>query len=229
MIVLPSSESSTGKAPTHIQLNFADSGRVVDLITEIRRLDGSFPKREQHVASYVLSHLAQVAYLNQTEIAAASEVSVATVNRFCQSLGCAGFKDFRIAFAQSVAVSLQYLETSESDGSSTSESLTAQVFGALTDTLSVARSQLDYHAMDAVVELLTGARRIVFMGVGGGSANVAREGANRFFRLGIASEAHADGYFQRMLASILTEGDVVFAISASGTQKEPLDGVAIAR
>lgn len=202
---------------------------MVDLITELRRLDGSLPKREQRVASYVLDNLAQVAYLNQTEIAAASDVSVATVNRFCQSLGCAGFKDFRIAFAQSVAVSLQYLDTSESDGSTTSESLTAQVFGALTDTLSIARSQLDYAMMDAAVALLAGAKRIVFMGVGGGSANVAREGANRFFRLGIASEAHADGYFQRMLASTLSEGDVVFAISASGTPKELLDSVAIAQ
>ena len=68
-----------------------------------------------------------------------------------------------------------------------------------------------------------------FLGVGGGSANVAREGANRFFRLGIPSEAHADGYLQRMLASTFTEGDVIVAISSSGQPAELLDSVAIAK
>lgn len=203
--------------------------RVVDLITELRRLDGTFAKREQCVAQFVLNNLARVAYLNQTEIAVAADVSVATVNRFCQSLGCNGFKDFRIAFAQSVAVSLQYLETEDLTDLSGSENLTAQVFSALTDTLTIARAQLDYVAMDAAIDLLSTARRIAFMGVGGGSANVAREGANRFFRLGIPSEAHADGYFQRMLASTLGAGDVVFAISSTGTPAELLDSVAIAR
>jgi DNA-binding MurR/RpiR family transcriptional regulator len=205
------------------------SERVVDLISEIRRLDGSLPRQEQRVADHVLNNLSAVAYLNQTQIATAADVSVATVNRFCQSLGCAGFKDFRIAFAQSVAVSLQYLNANEVDSLSTSEQLTAQVFAALTDTLNIARSQLDYQCMDKAVDVLSAARRIAFIGVGGGSANVAREGANRFFRLGIPSEAHADGYFQRMLASTLSEGDVVFAISASGTPLELLDSVAIAR
>jgi len=70
--------------------------------------------------------------------------------------------------------------------------------------------------------------RIAFIGVGGNSANLVREGATRFFRLGIPSEAHADGWFQRMLASTLRPGDVVFAISSSGTPAELIDSLAIA-
>ena len=79
------------------------------------------------------------------------------------------------------------------------------------------------------MDMLADARRIAFIGVGGGHANVAREGANRFFRLGIPAEAHADGYLQRMLASTLGPGDVVFAISSSSQPAELLDVVAIAR
>jgi len=83
--------------------------------------------------------------------------------------------------------------------------------------------------VDRAIAALGSARRILFFGVGGGSATVAREGANRFFRLGTPSEAHSDGYYQRMLASTLGEGDVVFAISASGCPRELRDSVAIAK
>ncbi|WP_339760956.1 MurR/RpiR family transcriptional regulator [uncultured Hoeflea sp.] len=202
--------------------------KVIDIILQMRQLDGQLPKREQRVADFVLANLEQAAYLRQSEIARAAGVSDATVNRFCISLGCEGFRDFKIRLTQSVAVSLQYLGGPGNDNS-VSDQLVVQVFGALVDTLNLVRSQLDSAAIEAAIDLLAGARRIAFFGVGGGSANVAREGANRFFRLGVPAEAHADGYFQRMLASTLEKGDLVFAISQSGSPAELLDSVAIAR
>jgi RpiR family transcriptional regulator, carbohydrate utilization regulator len=202
--------------------------KVIDIISQLRKMDGGFPKREQRVADYILANLETISYQRQNEIAQAADVSDATVNRFCQSLGCDGFKDFKIRLAQSVAVSLQYLG-GPSAAPTVSDQLVTQVFGALVDTLNVARSQLDSDTIQNAIPVMADARRICFFGVGGGSANVAREGANRFFRLGIPAEAHADGYFQRMLASTLEKGDVVVAISASGMPAELLDSVAIAR
>lgn len=200
---------------------------VVDIISQLRKLDGSFRKQEQKVADYVLGNLERVAYQRLNEIANAADVSDATVNRFCQTLGCDGFKDFRIAIAQNVAASLQYLG-GPSDDRSPTDKLVTQVFSALVDTLNLARTQLDNDSLQRAMTAITNANRLAFLGVGGGSANVAREGANRFFRLGIPSEAHSDGYFLRMLASTLHEGDVVFAISSSGSPVELLDSVAIA-
>lgn len=202
--------------------------QVIDLISRMRNQSGGLPKREQLVADFVLSNLDRISFLTQGEIALGAGVSVATVHRFCISVGCEGFRDFKIRLAQSVAVSLQYLDAS---GSVTSQSdqLVTQVFGALVDKLNMARHQLDHTSLAAAIALLAKARRVVFFGVGGGSANVAREGANRFFRLGVPAEAHSDGYFQRMLASTMQPGDVVFAISASGQPSELLDSVSIAR
>ncbi len=201
--------------------------KFVDIISELKKNDGAFPKREQRVADYVLANLSSVSHLRQNEIAEASKVSVATVNRFCQTVGCEGFKDFKIHLAQAVAVSLQYMNGAGDDDSESSQ-LVAQVFGTLIDTLSIAQGQLDSESMSKAIDVLAAARRIVFFGVGGGSSNVAREGANRFFRLGIPAESHSDGYIQRMLASTLKEGDVLFAISSSGTPAELLDSVRIA-
>jgi RpiR family carbohydrate utilization transcriptional regulator len=202
--------------------------KVIDIISHMRALEGSFAKREQFVADFVLANLEQISYLSQHEIAEATEVSVATVNRFCATIGCDGFRDFQIRLAQSVAVSLQYLGGTTGDQSESGQ-LVTQVFSTLVDTLKLAREQLDGKLLEQATDVLANARRIAFLGVGGGSANVAREGANRFFRLGIPSEAHSDGYLQRMLSSTLAEGDVLVAISSSGQPAELLDSVAIAK
>lgn len=202
--------------------------KVVDIISQMRKLEGAFPKREQKVADYVLGNLEKVAYQRLSEIAEASGVSDATVNRFCQTLGCAGFKDFRISIAQNVAVSLPYLGE-QSDDPAPKDQLVTQIFGALIDTLNLARNQLDTGPLQAAIKAMAAADRIAFYGVGGSSANAAREGANRLFRLGIPAESHSDGYLQRMLASTLDEGSVLFTISSSGSPAELLDSVAIAR
>ena len=61
--------------------------KVIDIIAQLRGLNGALPKREQHVADYVLANLETIAYQRQSEIAKGAGVSDATVNRFCQSLG----------------------------------------------------------------------------------------------------------------------------------------------
>ena len=127
-----------------------------------------------------------------------------------------------------MAVSLQYLGGPNGDRSESGQ-LVTQVFSTLVDTLTLARAQLDGQLIEQATDVLANANRIAFLGVGGGSANVAREGANRFFRLGIPSEAHSDGYLQRMLSSTLSEGDVLVAISSSGQPAELLDSVTIAK
>jgi RpiR family carbohydrate utilization transcriptional regulator len=41
--------------------------KVIDIITRLRQMDGTFPKREQMVADHVLANLETVAYQKQDE------------------------------------------------------------------------------------------------------------------------------------------------------------------
>jgi len=201
---------------------------VIDIISQLRKQDGTFSSQEQKVADHILEDLEAAVHMNLKDIAEASDVSVATVNRFCQSLGCKGFKEFKIRFAQNVAVSLQYLQP-KIDRAQRSDDLVNYIFDALAGTLSRARAELDSDTLKNCIETLAHCNRLVFLGVGGGSSNVAAEGANRFFRLGIPCQAVSDGYQQRMLASTMGAEDVLFAISSTGWPQELLDSVAIAR
>ena len=199
-----------------------------DLISRLRELDGTFNAREQRVASYVLANLEAATQLTVAELAGICEVSEPTVIRFCRTLGCAGFRDFKLRLAQNVAVSLQYLDAVNRQPQSDSRGID-QILGVFYTTANVARAQLDDAVLAATTEAVAAARRIIFCGVGGGSATVAFDAANRFFRLGIPAVAIHDGYQLRMQAATLAPGDLLFCISSSGDLKELVESARIAR
>ncbi|MEG1578376.1 MAG: MurR/RpiR family transcriptional regulator, partial [Oscillospiraceae bacterium] len=60
-------------------------------------------KSEMVAADYVLGHKLEVQNLTISELAAASGVSEATLTRFCHTVGCKGFNDFKLAIAQATA------------------------------------------------------------------------------------------------------------------------------
>lgn len=203
---------------------------TVDIISLLRRKAGTFPAREQRVADYVQDHLQDVTTIALSDLAQKVGVSEPTVIRFCRTLGCDGFRDFKIRLAQNLAVSMQYLAPEDlADDTTAADVLSNHVLGVIVDNLRLLRDQLSSTEIDKAADILANARQIGFMGVGGGSTTVAFDAANRFFRLGIPAQAQSDGYLQRMLASTFGEEDVLFAISTSGRPTELIHSAAIAR
>lgn len=203
---------------------------TVDIISLLRRKAGTFPAREQRVADYVQDHLQDVTTIALSDLAQKVGVSEPTVIRFCRTLGCDGFRDFKIRLAQNLAVSMQYLAPEDlADDTTAADVLSNHVLGIIVDNLRLLRDQLSSTEIDKAADILANARQIAFMGVGGGSTTVAFDAANRFFRLGIPAQAQSDGYLQRMLASTFGEEDVLFAISTSGRPTELIHSAAIAR
>ncbi|MET4735404.1 RpiR family carbohydrate utilization transcriptional regulator [Thalassospira sp. MBR-102] len=203
---------------------------TVDIISLLRRKAGTFPAREQRVADYVQDHLQDVTTIALSDLAQKVGVSEPTVIRFCRTLGCDGFRDFKIRLAQNLAVSMQYLAPEDlADDTTAADVLSNHVLGVIVDNLRLLRDQLSSTEIDKAADILANARQIAFMGVGGGSTTVAFDAANRFFRLGIPAQAQSDGYLQRMLASTFGEEDVLIAISTSGRPTELIHSAAIAR
>jgi len=201
---------------------------AVDLISNLRQLNGSFAAREQKVADFVSQHLEDVSGMTIAELASACGVSTPTVVRFCRTMGCDGFRDFKLRLAQNLAVSLQYLAPSQREVAEGGGSAVDQVLGALYATVNVMRQQLDPARLDAAVQALASAGQIVVAGVGGGSSMVAQEAANRLFRLGIPAVSVSDSYLLQMRAATLGKGDVLLLISTSGEAAEIASAAGIA-
>ncbi|WP_299473096.1 MurR/RpiR family transcriptional regulator [uncultured Roseibium sp.] len=201
---------------------------AVDVISNLRKSDGQLSAREQKVADFVLANLERISAMTIAEVAKACEVSTPTVVRFCRTMGCDGFREFKIRLAQNLAVSLQYLDVGDRPESETSSGFLDQVIGALSASLNVMRKQLDGEVFEAAKNHIANAHTVLVGGVGGGSSMLAQEASNRLFRLGVPTVAVSDSYLLQMRAATLSKSDVILLISSSGEADEIVSAAEIA-
>jgi DNA-binding MurR/RpiR family transcriptional regulator len=201
---------------------------AIDLVSRIERTEPTLSPAERRVATAVAADFERATRVTIAELAAIAGVSQPTITRFCRSVGCASFAEFKIHLAATLAVAAVYLRSDREfvDGAGQlAQTIMLRAAGALREGL----DQLDTEAVGAAIDALAAARRLEIYGQGGGSAAVAEDARLRFFRLGSPCSAYADGQQQRMSASTLRPGDAVLAISNSGRSKTVVDAVAIAR
>lgn len=198
-----------------------------NIVNAIARAREQLRKSERKVADYVLSHASDVIHMRIVDLAQEAHVSEPTVVRFCRAIGCDGFQSFKLELAQYIAHSPRFGQFSLSEHDSAGDYL-RNVFDATMDTLKRVRDSLDPRAIERAVAALVSAGRVEFYGVGASSA-VAIDAQHKFFRLKIASHAHADAHMQVMAAMSLGPRDVVVAISQSGRTRALLETIQLAR
>ena len=195
------------------------------------RLRGLYPSLKtalRKVADVILRQPEMAIYASVNEVAAVAEVSEATVMRFCRILGFKGFQDFKIALAREMVIpSPRLIEEVESEGEdevATVRKIFQTNGAALQDTLEI----LEIGAVKEAAQLLLNARQIMVIGVSG-SGPAVTYAANRFLLQGLKTFMCTDFYLMLMAASLLSQEDVVLAISNSGTTREIVETAGIAR
>jgi DNA-binding MurR/RpiR family transcriptional regulator len=216
------------KSPDDIGPNRGGFTGTVDVISALQRQDGQFATQEQRVADYVKTNLENISDMTIADLARHCDVSKPTVVRFCRTIGCDGYREFKLRLAQNLAVSLQYLSADALASPVTADTALDQVFGAVHAYAMTMREQLDQDRFRKAKSALLNTQHLLFAGIGGGSSTVSQDGANRFFRLGIPTFATSDSYILQMRAATLGPGDVLFAISASGEADAIVGAVEIA-
>lgn len=199
----------------------------------------SFRPSEQAVARLVLARAHDVVHGSFPQIAAEAGVSQPTVARFCHAMGFAGFREFKLRLAESLAESLAqsrgrtggtgvpFVHRDVAAKDSTAGAAT-KVFDRAIASLTHARQHIDGTAMQRAVDILARARKIDFYGAGN-SGIVAQDAQHKFFRLGAPAAAYSDAHVQAMSASLLGKGDAVVAISGSGQSADVIRAASIAR
>src|SRR6185437_13579167 len=111
-------------------------------------------------------------------------VSQPTVTRFCRSVGCASFHDFKLGLATTLTVAAAYLRSDRvfnDDIGQLAQTVMMRAAATVRETL----DQLDTIAVSAAIAAFSAARRIDIYGQGGGSAALMDDAKLRLFRLGI--------------------------------------------
>ena len=201
---------------------------AIDIVSRLQRVEQDLPPAERRVAQIVSADYEAATRMTIAELADGAEVSQPTVTRFCRSVGCASFSEFKISLATTLTVAAAYLRSErvfDDDAGQLAHTVMMRAAGAVRECL----DQIDSAVIAAAIDALAQSRRIDLYGQGGGSSALIEDAKLRLFRLGIPVAAYTDGHQQRMSAATLLPGDGVFAISNSGRSKPVIEAVEIAR
>lgn len=199
----------------------------IDLVSRIERVEARLSPAERLVAAAVQQDYEAATRLTIAELAEKAGVSQPSVTRFCRSVGCASFGDFKIRLATTLTVAAAYLKTDRVFADDIGQ-LAQSVMMRAANAVRAALDQLDTAALGKAIDALAGSRRVDIYGQGGGSAAMAEDAKLRLFRLGLPVAAYVDGHQQRMSAATLQPGDAVLAISNSGSSRTVVEAVKIA-
>jgi RpiR family carbohydrate utilization transcriptional regulator len=197
-----------------------------DTLTLIRSSIDSLRNSEKKVAKCVLKDPEAVITTSITELAEKARTSEPTVIRFCRRLGLGGYMELRLNLARDLP-SAQYIFENVGDSDSLAE-IAGKILNAHREAITNTLNKLNLDDLDAAASVLLSARRIEFYGLGG-SAIVALDAHHKFFRLGIPCVTYDDPHMQVMSAALLSPTDVVMAVSHTGSTKDIIESVKVAR
>lgn len=208
-------------------LNVKES-RVEYMLSKISESLSNLSGAERKVAESALAEPKWFVHAAVAEIAERASVSQPTVIRFCRSLGYKGLPEFKLALSASIGHEGMPYVHEELNADDNMSSVVEKVLGNAAASLLGERRFLKESELENAIAILMHARRVEFYGVGN-SGIVAQDAQHKFFRFGMSTVAYVDTHTQLMAASVLTEQDVLVAISNTGSSIELLDAASIAK
>jgi DNA-binding MurR/RpiR family transcriptional regulator len=154
-------------------------------------------------------------------------VSEAMIVKIVKKLGFSGFRDFRTAlddYNRLPTADLHQELSPEDTGREIAQKVFRTSIHALEETLSI----FDPEGFERAADLIFHARQRDLYGIGG-SAQIARDVAHKFLRIGIRTSVFDDAHMMLMSAALLGEGDVAIGFSHSGTTTAVIEPLELAR
>ena len=181
----------------------------------------------RRVADYLTQHAGEAQYLSISSLAVACGVAEATIFRFCRSLGFDGYNEMKIALAQANAIPTAAGANKLEPGTDTATLCTHASAVAL-EAINGTRTVLDPAAIDAAATLLQRARQVFCFGQGG-SQILANDIWARFATVSTKFRTAGDSHMQTLSASLMVPEDVVLFISYSGSTRDMMETLRIAK
>ena len=185
---------------------------------------------ERKAADYLMGHLSQAQFLSISELAEACGVAEATISRFCRRLGYGGYSAFKLAIAKSLAPAPHPLGEARGEVGPEDSVLVMgeKLLHTNTSVMSQTLGLLNPETLGRAADLLCGARQVYCMGQGG-SMILAMEAAHLFSTCWPHYHAVQGSHIQAITAALLGEEDVLLFFSYSGSTRDILDLMQVAR
>ncbi|MEQ7193176.1 MurR/RpiR family transcriptional regulator [Enterococcus avium] len=181
----------------------------------LQKIEADLSKSEHLVASYILRHENELGSLSITELADRINTSPATITRFCKRLEYRNYNEFKTL-----------IESELRDTDLPSDSI-ATITSSYEEILLESSKIIKEKQLQQFILNINNANKILVIGIGS-SGLTAIEFSVRLARMGINAQSITDSYNMVAQSNLLTEGDMLIAISNSGETAEIVEAVAIA-
>ncbi len=194
-----------------------------------------FTAAEKKVSEYVLEHRTDVQYMSISELADVCDVAEATISRFCRRLKLKGYNAFKLAMAKAVAeersgvvAAQENLLEDPVDPEDSVLELSRKVCNSHVAAINQSLALVQPERIKQAADLMVSAERIYFMGQGG-SMLMSMVAAHQFSTVSPRFFAVQDSHVQASTVALLTPKDVVMFFSYSGSTKELMEIMGLAR
>lgn len=185
---------------------------------------------EKKVADFTLSNQSGTQFMSISELAEACGVAEATISRFCRRLGYKGYNAFKLALANSSPQHKLWDNplSGEVTAEDSLEDICKKLYSAEVEAMAQTMEFLDLDAVAHATRMLHDARRVLCMGQGG-SLLIASEAAHLFSTVSNKFTVVGDSHLQAISATTMDPEDVIFFFSYSGSTKEMMETLKLAR
>ncbi len=199
---------------------------VSTILLKTKGLFDSLKPSEKKAAKYLIERADDVIHFSINDFAENAGCSDATVSRFVRKLGFHRFSDFRISLVRE----LSSMENKKMVSRSVTgvEDVIHNIIKSGHNALDDMQKLVETRVFETVSDWIMDSRRVMFFGVGA-SGVMADMGASMLARLGLSSVSYSDPHMQAIVGANCTGQDTVIAISVSGTIKDTVKSVQIAR
>lgn len=196
-------------------------------LLKISSIYTALTKSEQKVADVVMQQPDSAVFYTITDLSEKAGVGETSVIRFCRKLGFKGYQEFKLSVAQNLSTPAQNIHGDIEDDDELSVVL--KKMNALNaQNIENTTTLLDEDSLNRAVAIMRDARKLYFFGVGS-SGVTALDAKYRFMRLGYDCAAENDAHIIAMNAALVQRGDIVVGISTSGSTKDLVDAMEIAK
>ena len=180
------------------------------LLQRLGELKHQLPRSERQIAETVLDNPEIVSYMRLNELAQAADVSIATVHRFCRSLGCDGFKELRQEISRSKpSTASQSVPATLID---TSSHALPKIIGVVNQSLSVLHTKANEAALAQATKILNDADRAIMYTTDEEFYSTIQEGTSLLYKAGLPCEPQLSEYSMGRTIPTLKKNDLAIFV-----------------
>ncbi|HYG85758.1 MAG TPA: MurR/RpiR family transcriptional regulator [Azospirillum sp.] len=210
-----------------------ESDPASSVIALMTRMQGTLSAALAKVGDWAIAYPFRAATLKIDELAAASGVSVASVNRYARALGFAGYPDFRAALLRTFDATLSPVEKLRAavDRDTTHVQIIRESLDVSAANIRRTQEWLQPERCEEAVRLIRNARRVFVVGLGGSAYPAAFLADALEPYVDVVRECTGFAGSERMTRRLLRvrDGDLVIGITVPRYSRQTVDFIRLAK